>query len=86
MANESSLEEIKEDGKPAGYKLVFTKEGALAKVTTTIEKQKRTSKALKIAALESYVDGTLNNLAGAGLKLVKKDLPDIKKVNVNSTL
>jgi hypothetical protein len=33
--------------------------------------------------LKGYINGTAKGFAAAGLELVKKDIPDIKKVNVD---
>lgn len=41
------------------------------------------SKAHKIAALKGYINGTNQTLIDAGLKLVKKQIPDIEKLDVD---
>ena len=79
-----SRNELKDGEKLLGYQLVFTKEGVVSKVTVTIEERKLSDKGHKIAALKGYINGTAKSFAAAGLKLVKKDIPDIEKLNVNN--
>jgi hypothetical protein len=78
-----SLNELKDGEKSLGHQLVFSTEGAVSKVMVTVEDRKLPDKAHKITALKGYINGTAKSLAAAGLKLVKKDIPDIEKVNVN---
>ena len=79
----TSLNELKDGETLLGHQLVFSKERAVSKVMVTVEERKLPDKAHKITALKGYINGTAKSLAGAGLKLVKKDLPDIEKVNVD---
>ena len=79
----ASLNELKDGETLLGHQLVFSKEGAVSKVMVTVEERKLPDKAHKITALKGYINGTAKSFAAAGLKLVKKDLPDIEKVNVN---
>lgn len=74
--------ELKEEEKLEAYLLMFTKEGAVSKVAVTIETRTLTNRAEKIAALKGYVNGTTQTLTNAGMKLVKKKIPNIDKVNV----
>jgi hypothetical protein len=78
-----SLNELKNGETLLGHQLVFSKEGAVSKVMVTVEERKLPDKAYKITALKGYINGTAKSFAGAGLKLVKKDLPDMEKVDVN---
>lgn len=75
--------ELKEDDKLGAYLLVFSKEGAVSKVAVTIETRTLTNRAEKIAALKGYVNGTTQTLTNAGMKLVKKKIPNLDKVNVD---
>ena len=78
-----SLNELKDGEKLLGHQLVFSTDGAVSKVLVTVEDRKLPDKAHKITALKGYINGTAKSLAAAGLKLVKKDIPDIEKVNVD---
>lgn len=78
-----TLNELKNGETLLGHQLVFTKEGVVSKVMVTVEERKLPNKDHKITTLKAYVNGTAKSFAAAGLKLVKKDLPDIEKVNVN---
>jgi hypothetical protein len=78
-----SLNELKDGETLLGHRLVFSKEGAVSKVMVSVEKRKLPDKDHKVTALKGYINGTAKSLAAAGLKLVKKDIPDIEKVNVN---
>lgn len=75
--------ELKDGDTLLGHQLVFTKEGAVSKVMVTIEQRKLPDNDHKMTALKGYVNGTAKSFADAGLKLVKKELPDMEKVNVN---
>jgi len=77
------LNELKDGETLLGHQLVFTKEGAVSKVMVSIEERTLPDKDHKITALKGYINGTAKSFAAAGLKLVKKDIPDIEKVNVN---
>lgn len=75
--------ELKDDnGALLGHQLVFTKEGVVSKVMVKIENRKLPDRAHKKTTLKAYVNGTVHMFNDAGLKLVKKKLPDIEKVNV----
>lgn len=78
-----TLKELKNGDKLLGHQLLFTKEGQVSKVMTTIEDRKLPDKAYKIAALKGYINGTAGMFADAGLKLVKKQIPDVEKLNVD---
>lgn len=75
--------EIKDGETLLGHQLVFTKEGVVSKVVATVEERNLPDKDYKMAALKGYVNGTTKSLVGAGLKEVKKDIPDIKRININ---
>jgi hypothetical protein len=77
------LNELKDGEKLLGHQLAFAKEGAVSKVMVSVEERKLPDKAHKVTALKGYINGTAKSFAAAGLKLVKKDIPDIEKVNVN---
>ncbi|HVX09605.1 MAG TPA: hypothetical protein VHC22_00250 [Pirellulales bacterium] len=77
------LNELKDGDELLGHQLVISKEGVVSKVVVSIEERKLPDKAHKLTALKGYVNGTAQSLAGAGLKLVKKDLPDMEKVDIN---
>jgi hypothetical protein len=79
----ASLNELKDGETLLGRRLVITKEGAVSKVMVSVEERKLPDKDHKVTALKGYINGTAKSLAQAGLKLVKKDIPDIGKVNVN---
>jgi hypothetical protein len=79
----ASLNELKDGETLLGHRLVFTKEGAVSKVMVSVEERKLPDKGHKVTALKGYINGTAKSLAAAGLKLVKKDIPDIEKVDVN---
>jgi hypothetical protein len=78
-----SLNELKNGETLLGHRLVFTKEGAVSKVMVSVEERKLPDKDYKITALKGYINGAAKSFAAAGLKLVKKDIPDIEKVNVD---
>lgn len=78
-----TLSETKgEDDALLGRRLVFTKEDAVSKVSVSIENRKLPDRNYKKTALKGYVNGRVHMFQDAGLKLVKKKLPDIDKVNV----
>ncbi|HXT57889.1 MAG TPA: hypothetical protein VN699_04610, partial [Pirellulales bacterium] len=76
--------ELKNGDELLGHQILVTKEGAVSKASVTIETRDLLDKPHKIAALKGYVNGTTKTLANAGLKLVKKHIPDIEKVNVDN--
>jgi hypothetical protein len=75
--------ELKEGDELLGRQLLITKEGAVSKVSVTAETRDLPEKDYKLAALKGYVNGTTKTLSEAGLKLVKKQIPDVEKLNVN---
>jgi hypothetical protein len=79
----TSRNELKDGEKLLGRRLVFSKEGAVSKVMVSVENRKLPDKDHKVTALKGYINGTAKSLAAAGLELVKKDIPDIAKVNVD---
>lgn len=78
-----TLNQLKDGETLLGHQLVFTKEGAVSKVMVSVEERKLPSKDHKVTALKGHINGTAKSFAAAGLELVKKDIPDIEKVNVN---
>ena len=79
-----SLNELKNGETLLGHQLVFSKEGAVSKVMVSVEERKLPDKAHKITALKGYINGSAKSFAAAGLKLAKKDIPDMEKVNVDN--
>jgi hypothetical protein len=77
------LNELKDGDKLLGHQLVFSKEGTASKVLVSVEERNLPDKDHKLTAIKGYVNGTAQSLAGAGLKLVKKELPDVEKVDVD---
>jgi hypothetical protein len=78
-----TLKELKNGDDLLGHQLLFTKEEQVSKVMATIEDRKLPDKGHKIAALKGYINGTARMFSDAGLKLVKKEIPDVEKLNVN---
>ena len=75
--------DIKNGDEVLGHQLLITKDGAVSKVSVTVETRDLTDRPHKIAALKGYINGTNKTLSDAGLKLVKKHIPDMEKVNVD---
>jgi hypothetical protein len=79
-------QEIKDKaGKPAGDLLIVSKEGIVSKVIVTVDRLAKVgTKPGKVAATKGYVNGTAQSLVvGQKMKIVKKNIPDIAKANLD---
>jgi hypothetical protein len=81
---EVAAKELKNGDMLLGNQLLVSKEGAVSKVSVTIESRDLAEKGQRVAALKGYVNGTNKMLVNAGLMLVKKQIPDFEKLNVDN--
>jgi hypothetical protein len=73
-----------EAGKSVGDLLVVSKAGMVSKVIVTVDRASNAeTQPSKVAATRSYVNGTAQSFVGAGMKIVKKNIPDIAKANLD---
>jgi hypothetical protein len=74
-------------GKSTGDLLIVSKEGSVSKVIITVDRaSKVATRPGKVAATKGYVNGTAQSLVTGGMKIVKKNIPDIAKANLDDRL
>ena len=73
-----------ENGKNIGDVLVIARDKQLSKVVLTIDRvSKVDTRPGRLAATKGYVNGSAQALTASGMKIVKKDLPDLNKANLD---
>jgi hypothetical protein len=75
--------EVRNGDKLLGHRLFITKDGTVSKVIIGIEERPITTRPERVAATKGYVNATAQVLVKAGLKLVKRSIPDLEKANLD---
>lgn len=83
---EIKRQDIENEGKVLGYKLLLTNDDALSKAIVSIENRKVSLRGEKVAATKAYINGPARTFAEAGLKLVDKKVPDLDKADFDEPI
>lgn len=71
---------LSENGKEVAILVTLVKEGSPNKIVISVETSRDLStKPVRIAATKGYINGTIESLQGAGLKVTESKLPDVEK-------
>ena len=83
---EITRQEVEIKGKLLGHKLLLTKEDAVSKAIVTVENRKVSTRDEKVAATKAYVNGASRLFSEAGLKLAKKEIPDLDQADFDEPI
>lgn len=83
---QAAAQELKDGGKTVGNLIIVSDPKKVSKVVVQTELRDLSAVAARRAATKAYVNTLASTLAGAGFKLVKKDIPDIGKASFDKPI